>query len=162
MPTTHRRATLYDITSDGNLLPRTKVVVLGSGWGAGTFVKNLAKSVTGSTPWLASQTPRRCQSWTTALLCCPLLVEPDVGRRQWRALASTVLTLLITFHVTRAMCAPLVACRLEVIQPVLPLCRESAEEVTGCAPPADTRALKAIRPSVLVDVAHDPSVAHCV
>ena len=73
-----RRAAAYEVTTDGNLLPRTKVstarlpprasqgiapawhelmwaaslqvVVLGSGWGSGTFVKNLAKRVTGSAP----------------------------------------------------------------------------------------------------------------
>lgn len=70
-----RRAAAYEVTTDGNLLPLTKVriarshprasqgiapaqheltwaaslqvVVLGSGWGSGTFVKNLAKRVTG-------------------------------------------------------------------------------------------------------------------
>ena len=94
MCATSRRATLYDLTVDGNLLPKTnvkaccgsgchvwyygerihvvscggccvrrpadsavcrsKVVVLGSGWGASTFMKNLAPRVTGRAPRAAA------------------------------------------------------------------------------------------------------------
>ncbi|KAK9838284.1 hypothetical protein WJX81_002324 [Elliptochloris bilobata] len=84
------RAGLYDLTVDGNLLPKTKVVVLGSGWGAGTFVKNLAKRVTGRDGWydVTIVSPRNFFTYT------PLLPGAATGTVELRSITEAVRSLV--------------------------------------------------------------------
>ncbi len=71
-------------------LPRTRVVVLGSGWGSMSFVKNLPKATTGEHGWydLTVVSPRNYFLYT------PLLPGAVTGTVEAKSIVESVRALL--------------------------------------------------------------------